>query len=62
MSAWNTAEALQKEMARRSLTITQFEEANRELIAAVESEKDIIALNQRIKAAYDEYLPGYRPW
>ncbi|CAM5564351.1 AAA family ATPase [Rhodanobacter lindaniclasticus] len=52
-----TAEALQKEYGEAQLTITQFEEANRELIAAVESEKDIIALNQRIKAAYDEYLP-----
>jgi uncharacterized protein with PIN domain/energy-coupling factor transporter ATP-binding protein EcfA2 len=51
------AEALQKEYDEAQSTIKQFEEANRELMVAVEKEKDVTALNLRVKAAYDRYLP-----
>lgn len=52
-----TAATLQKEYDEAQLTIKQFEEANRDLIAEVEREKDVTALHERVKAAYDRYLP-----
>ena len=52
-----TAEVHKKDYDDAQTTISQFDEANRELIAAVEKEKPAIALNWRIKAAYDDFLP-----
>lgn len=52
-----TAAMLHKAYEEAQSTIKQFEEANRELIAEVEREKDVTALNERVKAAYDRYLP-----
>lgn len=46
-----------RELAAAQLTVNQFEDANRELIRAVEAEVPIVAYHQRIKAAYDGYLP-----
>ena len=38
-------------------TVAQFDEANRELIQAVEAEVPLVAHHQRIQAAYDGFLP-----
>jgi energy-coupling factor transporter ATP-binding protein EcfA2 len=45
------------ELAAAQATIIQFNENNRELLAAIEAEKPIVQLNQRIKLAYDAFLP-----
>lgn len=49
--------AADRELAAARLTVDQFEDANRELIQAVEAEVPVVAYHQRIKAAYDAYLP-----
>ena len=41
--------------ARR--TVAQFDEANRELIQAASAEVSVVAHHQRVKAAYDGFLP-----
>ncbi len=45
------------ELAAAQATISQFNENNRELLAAIEAEEPIVQLNQRIKLAYDGFLP-----
>ncbi|HHT3849592.1 ABC transporter ATP-binding protein [Klebsiella michiganensis] len=45
------------ELAAGQATISQFNENNRELLAAIEAEGPIVQLNQRIKLAYDGFLP-----
>lgn len=52
-----TEVALRSSYEEAQSIIKQFEEANRALIAEVEKEKGVTALNERIKAAYDQYLP-----
>ncbi len=46
-----------QEQAAARLTVVQFNETNRELIQAVEAELPVVAYHQRIKAAYDGFLP-----
>lgn len=46
-----------QELAVARQTVGQFDEANRELIEAVAAEVPVVALHQRIKAAYDGFLP-----
>lgn len=45
------------ELAAAQATVSQFNENNRELLAAIEAEEPIVLLNQRIKLAYDGFLP-----
>lgn len=45
------------EMAASQATVNQFNENNRELLEAIAAEEPLIQLNQRIKAAYDGFLP-----
>jgi energy-coupling factor transporter ATP-binding protein EcfA2 len=49
--------AADQELAAARLTVDQFDETNRELIQAVAAEVSIVAYHQRIKAAYDGFLP-----
>ncbi|WP_441293489.1 AAA family ATPase [Chromobacterium haemolyticum] len=46
-----------QELAAAHQTVTQFDDANRELIQAVAAEVPLVAHHQRIKAAYDSFLP-----
>lgn len=46
-----------EELAAAHQTVAQFDEANRELIQAVAEEVPVVAHHQRIKAAYDGFLP-----
>lgn len=46
-----------QEWAAARQTVAQFDEANRELIRAVEAEVPVVTHHQRIKAAYDGFLP-----
>ena len=46
-----------QELAAARLTQAQFGEANRELIHAAAAEVSLVAHHQRIKAAYDGFLP-----
>ncbi|MDC7712409.1 AAA family ATPase [Vogesella indigofera] len=46
-----------QELAAAHQTVAQFDEANRELIQAVAAEVPLVAHHQRIKAAYDGFLP-----
>lgn len=45
------------ELATAQTTVNQFNENNRELLEAIAAEEPLILLNQRIKAAYDGFLP-----
>jgi hypothetical protein len=49
--------AADQELATARLTVDQFDETNRELIQAVAAEVPVVAYHQRIKAAYDGFLP-----
>ncbi|MBW5867545.1 MULTISPECIES: AAA family ATPase [Yersinia] len=49
--------AADQELAAARLTVAQFDESNRELILAVATEIPVVAYHQRIKAAYDGFLP-----
>ncbi|MHA5986298.1 AAA family ATPase [Pseudomonas aeruginosa] len=53
-NAFRTANELQHREATE--TVMQFEEANRDLIAAVEAEVPVVELHGRVKLAYDEFL------
>ncbi|NLB56960.1 MAG: AAA family ATPase, partial [Gammaproteobacteria bacterium] len=46
-----------QELAAAHQTVAQFEDANRDLIQAVAAEVPVVAHHQRIKAAYDGFLP-----
>ncbi|MHB8912938.1 MAG: AAA family ATPase, partial [Lysobacter sp.] len=46
-----------QELAAARQTVTQFDEANRELIQAAAAEVPLIAHQLRVKAAYDGFLP-----
>lgn len=46
-----------QDLAAAHQTVAQFDEANRELIQAVADEIPVVAHHQRIKAAYDGFLP-----
>lgn len=46
-----------QELATAHQTVAQFDEANHELIQAVAAEVPLVAHHQRIKAAYDGFLP-----
>lgn len=46
-----------QELATARQTVTQFDEANQDLIQAVAHEQPVVAQNHRIKAAYDGFLP-----
>ena len=46
-----------QELAAARQTVAQFDEENRELIQAVAAEVPVVAHHQRIKAAYDGFLP-----
>ncbi|WP_295040140.1 AAA family ATPase, partial [Salinicola sp.] len=46
-----------EELAAAHQTVAQFDEANRELIQAVAEEVPVVAHHQRVKAAYDGFLP-----
>lgn len=46
-----------QELTAARQTAAQFEETNRELIEAVAAEVSVVAHHQRIKAAYDGFLP-----
>lgn len=46
-----------QELSAARLTVAQFDEANRDLIQAVAAEAPVVAHHQRIKAAYDGFLP-----
>jgi len=46
-----------QELAAARQTVVQFDEANRELIQAVAAEVPVVAHHQRIKTAYDGFLP-----
>lgn len=48
---------VQQNYERAKAAIKQFDESNQDLITEVEDEKELTALNVRVKAAYDEYLP-----
>ena len=45
------------DLAAARQTVTQFDEANRELVQAVATELPVVAYHQRVKAAYDGFLP-----
>ena len=47
----------EQELANARQTVAQFDEANRELIQLVAKEVSVLAHQQRIKAAYDSFLP-----
>ncbi|HHW1764640.1 TPA: AAA family ATPase [Pseudomonas aeruginosa] len=47
----------QQELAQAHQTVAQFGEANRELLAEVAAETGVLVHHQRVKAAYDAYLP-----
>jgi len=47
----------EQDFANAQLTVNNFDEANRELIQAVEAEIPTVALHHQIKAAYDAFLP-----
>lgn len=49
--------AADQDLAAARQTVVQFDEANRELIEAVAAEVAVVAHHQRIKAAYDGFLP-----
>jgi energy-coupling factor transporter ATP-binding protein EcfA2 len=49
--------AAEQEVAAARRTVAQFDEDNRELIQLVNSELPVVAQHQRIKAAYDRFLP-----
>lgn len=49
--------AADQELAAARQTVAQFDEANRELIQAVAAEVPVVEHHQRIKAAYDAFLP-----
>lgn len=46
-----------QELAAAHQTVNHFDEVNRELIQAVASEVPVVEQHQRIKAAYDSFLP-----
>ena len=46
-----------QDLAAARQTVAQFDEANRDLIQAVTAEVPVIAHHQRVKAAYDGFLP-----
>jgi len=46
-----------QELTAARQTVAQFDEANRDLIEAVAAEVPVVAHHQRIKAAYDGFLP-----
>lgn len=46
-----------QELAEARQTVAQFDEVNRELLQAVAAEVPVVAHHQRIKAAYDSFLP-----
>ncbi|UTD55094.1 AAA family ATPase [Halomonas sp. MS1] len=46
-----------QELAAARQTVNQFDEVNRELIQAVAAEVSVVEHHQRIKAAYDSFLP-----
>jgi len=45
------------EMAASQAAVNQFNENNRELLEAIAAEEPLIQLNQRVKSAYDGFLP-----
>lgn len=47
----------EEELAAAHQTVAQFDEANRELIQAAAAEEPVVTHHQRIKAAYDGFLP-----
>lgn len=49
--------AADQDLAAARQTVAQFDEANRELIQAVAAEVPVVAHHQRVKAAYDGFLP-----
>lgn len=49
--------AADQELVAARQTVAQFDEANRELIQAVAAEVPVVTHHQRIKAAYDGFLP-----
>ncbi|MGQ7245120.1 AAA family ATPase [Salinicola sp. V024] len=46
-----------QELAAAQQTVAQFDEANHELIQAVEAEEPVVMHHQRIKTAYEGFLP-----
>lgn len=46
-----------QELANARMTVSHFDEANRELIVATEAEIPVVALHHQIKAAYDTFVP-----
>lgn len=46
-----------QDLAAARQTVAQFDEANRDLIQAVAAEVPVVAHHQRVKAAYDGFLP-----
>ena len=46
-----------QDLAAARQTVAHFDEVNRDLIHAVEAEVPVVAHHQRIKAAYDVFLP-----
>lgn len=55
-------EAWQRRLDEANTLIRKFEEDNRLLITEVETETAVIAHHQRIKAAYDDFLPRLREY
>lgn len=49
--------AANAELAAAQTNLTQFNDNNRELLQAIAAEEIVIQLNQRIKVAYDGFLP-----
>ena len=49
--------AAEQEVSAARHTVVQFDEENRELMLLVENEVAVVALHQRIKAAFDRFLP-----
>lgn len=49
--------AADQDLAAARQTVAQFDEANRELIEAVAAEMPVVAHHQRVKTAYDGFLP-----
>lgn len=45
------------ELAAAQSNLTQFNDNNRDLLQAIAEEETVIKLNQRIKVAYDGFLP-----
>ena len=45
------------DFAAAQATVTQFNENNLDLLTAIEAEEPLVKLNQRIKLAYDNFLP-----